>query len=333
MLAVSRQWPFVSWKSEAMGSHAIGWSAFTLALVCGSTFTPFAKALGTSLKPLSLLFISEALTLLFVGLSFGILPMLRGLLVRSRRELVALAVMGLSGGVVGPFLWFFGLEYTSAVNAAFFGKADLVFLLLLGSLFVGERVRHHQLLASGVILFGLVVIALHGFTDGIELHIGDGLIVASVFFYSLSSAIIRKELHSLPPQITILGRSIIALLTFFLLSPFVPQSFAGELAAFPQELVLLLVGFAFVSRFLNAFLFYEALERLPLTVITPVGTFDVILTSLVAYMLLGEPLQWYHAFGGIFIIAGNLMLQMLGVHTSDESEEQHAVERLAHRGT
>ena len=316
-----------------MGSNAIGWSAFCMALLCGATFTPFAKALGTSLKPLSLLFISEALTLAFVSLSFGLVPMLRALFSRSRREMAALAAMGLCGGVVGPYLWFLGLEYTSAVNAAFFGKADLVFLLLLGSLFVGERVRHHQLLASGVILFGLIVIALRGFSDGIHLQTGDGLIVASVFFYSLSSAIIRKELQTLPPQITVMGRSFVALTTFFLLSPFVPQSFAAEFAAFPQELVLLLVGFAFVSRFLNAFLFYEALERLPLTVITPVGTFDVLLTSIVAYALLGEPLEWHHALGGLFIIGGNLMLQVIGVHKDESTEEQHAVERLAHRGT
>lgn len=333
MLNVSRQWPFVSWKAAPMGSAAVGWSAFALALVCGSTFTPFAKALGTSFRPMSLLFISEALTLAFVSLSFGFLPMLRSLLTHSRREKAWLVAMGLCGGVIGPFCWFLGLEHTSAVNAAFFGKTDLVFLLFLGSVFVGERVRQHQLFACGVILFGLIVIALRGFTDGVHLQSGDGLMVASVFFYSLSSAIIRKELQHLPPQITIMSRSMIALATFFLLSPFVQESFASELTSFPQELVLMLVGFAFVSRFLNAFLFYEALERLPLTVITPVGTFDVLLTSLVAFLVLGEPLQWYHAVGGVFIIGGNLMLQMLGVHEGADAEEQHVVERLAHRST
>jgi drug/metabolite transporter (DMT)-like permease len=331
MLQVNRYWPYVHWKHETMGSQAAGWMALTLSLFCGSTFTPFAKTLSGSLSPLVLLFISEILTLTFVSFSFGLLPMFRQLARCDRKTLVPLLLMGLCSGVAGPFLWFTGLEHTSAVNAIFFGKIELVFLLLLASFYIHERVTRTHLLASAVILAGVIIIALRGFTDGVNFQIGDLAIMGSAFCYALGSSIFRRRLSHLHPELAVLSRALVAISAFFLLSPFINHTLIGEAKAFPAYLLPTLFSFAFISRFLNTFTFYEAAEHLPLTIIYPVMMLDVVASAILAHFILGESLAWFHVVGGAFIIAGNLLLHRLGVHDDDQHLEQHAVERLAHR--
>ena len=44
---------------------------------------------------------------------------------------LALFAVAICSGLVGPLLWFWGLSYTEAVNAAFFGRADIVILIVL----------------------------------------------------------------------------------------------------------------------------------------------------------------------------------------------------------
>lgn len=331
MLVLKRHWPYVHWRSD--GELAAGWTSLGVTILCGATFTPFAKSLSAHLSPLSLLFISEVLTLAFVSMSFGIVPMLRKLAEFDRKTLLPIIAMGLASGVAGPFLWFYGLQSTSAVNAVFFGKLELVFLLFLAATFVGERITSRHVIASIIILFGTTIIGLKGFTDGMELALGDVAIIGSAFCYSLGSCIFRKYLVHLAPEIPVLARAITAISAFFLASPFLHHPFIAEVQQFPSALLPILIGFAFVSRFLNTFAFYETAERLELSVIYPLLMIEVLLSALLATVMLGETLVWYHLVGGLFIIGGNVALQTFGVHDDEEHLEKHAVQRIAHRAT
>jgi drug/metabolite transporter (DMT)-like permease len=102
---------------------------------------------------------------------------------------------------------------------------------------------------------------------------------------------------------------------------------------FPSYLIPTLLSFAFISRFLNTFTFYEAAEHLALSVLYPVLMLEVIGSALLAHVILGEQLAWYHVAGGLLIIVGNIALQKYGVHADEKHLEQHAVERLAHRAS
>lgn len=331
MLNFTRQWPYVQWFHGGMGERAVGWTAVAIAVVCGSTFTPFAKSLSGALSPLSLLFVSEALTLSFVTFSFGLLPMVRSVATANRRTILALLAVGVMSGVGGPLLWFIGLHYTTAVNAVFFGKTEIVFLLFIASRYLHERVTWAHVLVSSVAIIGAVTIGLKGFTDGLLPSIGDMAIVGSAFAYSLGGCVFRKHLSHLAPQIAVLTRSLVAIGAFFIVAPFVERPFIDEVRAFPLHLIPILLGFAFISRFLNTFMFYEAAERLELSRIYPAFMLDVIGTTTIAVIVLGETLQWYHVLGGTLILASNVGLQRLGVRNDDEQLEHHVVDRVAHR--
>lgn len=305
-----------------MTDAGIGWLALSTSILAGSTFNAFAKTLSGALTPLSLVFISEILVLTFVVLSFGLLPILRSFSRLGGSSALKLLAMGCCSGVLAPGLWFTGLSMTSAVNANFFGKAEMLFVLLIAAFFLHEKITRSHLLAAASVAAGLVIIALRGFTESVTPQIGDLLIILATVCFASGNAIYRKWLHHVPAHIALCTRSSTAVAAFLLISPFLPHSIAEEAAVFPLALLPALVGFGFISRFINSVAFYEAIERLPMSSISLVGSLDVILSTTVAYAMLGEPVGWYHFLGGAFVILGTLLLELLHEAPSDHAAEQ-----------
>lgn len=317
------RWPFIRWKSESASNAAIGGIALTVTTLSGATFNGFAKKLTSALSPLSLLFLSEVLTAFFVLFSFGVLPTIKSILHLNRKELFWVTIVGALTGVIGPFLLFAGLTYTTAINAGLFGNMQMVFMVVLAHFILKEKMTSAHYSASFTILAGTVIISLKGFTDGLTLQFGDALIIASGLAYAYGSIYYRKFLFHVEPHIALFSRSIIAIVTFFIVSPFVPHPFIAEMHALPSSLIPTLIGFAFIARFLNSVTFYESIKRLDVTTVSLVGSLGVIASTLFAYLYLGEPIAWYHFVGGAFIILGTVLLELLGAHPTSEHLEKH----------
>lgn len=307
----------------------IGWLALSTSILAGSTYTVFAKILSTDLSPLSLVFVSELLVLTFVVLSFGLVPIVRAFAELGAGRMGKLLAMGLLSGVVGPGLWFTGLSMTSAVNANFFSKAEMLFVFLLAGLFLREKITRSHFLAAGCIAAGLVIIALRGFSETVTPQAGDMLIILATVSFALGNCIYSKWLHHVPSHVALCARSTTAVIAFFLVSPFVPHSLAAEASTFPLALIPALLGFGFISRFINSVAFYESIERLPMSSISLVGSVDVILSTVVAYAVLGEPVGWYHFLGGGFVILGTLLLELLHEprteHAAEQRQQRHRI--------
>lgn len=311
-------------------SAGIGWVALSTSILAGSTYNSFAKILSPALTPLSLVFISELLVLVFVVASFGALPIVRRCFSLTKRDAAWLLIIGMINGLVGPGLWFTGLSMTSAVNAGFFGKIEMIFLLVCASLFLKERITRTHVLAMCTILAGMIVISLKGFTEGLQpIQAGDALIVCAALSFAMGSVLCSKFARHLPPHILLAARSTTAITGFLAISFFIPHTLAAEVQSFPVALIPALIGFGFISRFINSVSFYEALEHLPVSTITLTGAVDVILGTVVAYAILAEPLYWYHLLGGAFLVSGMLILELLGTKRTPKDIE-HSV-RQRHR--
>jgi drug/metabolite transporter (DMT)-like permease len=199
----------------------------------------------------------------------------------------------------------------------------MVFLTLLAVVVLRESFHRAHALSIFTILGGIIIIALRGFTDGIELSVGDFIVVVSCLCYATGGIVFRKFLPHADPNIVILTRSMVGMTAFFLLSPFVSHPLVAEIAAFPLQVLPVLLGFAFISRFLNLFSFYEAMERLPVTTVSLCLNLPVIGSILFSAWFLGESVELYHFVGGAFIIAGALMLEMAGMHPSEQHLDKH----------
>lgn len=311
-----------------MTEAGVGWLALSTAILAGATYNSFAKILSPVFSPLSLVFVSELLVFAFVLLTFGAVPTLKACLKLSRRDVAWLFILGCINGIVGPGLWFAGLSMTTAVNAGLFGKIEMVFLIGLAAFVLRERVTRAHVLAMCAILAGMISISLKGFAEGPQgVQVGDALVVCAALSFAMGSVLCRKNAKHLPPHILLGARSLTAIAGFVVLSQFVSHSLGDELRALPLAVVPALIGFGFISRFVNSVAFYEALERLPVTTISLSAAIDIVLGTAVAWAMLGEPLHWYHGLGGAFIVAGTLILELLGTHPTEEALEHHVRQR------
>ena len=311
-----------------MTDAGIGWLALSTSILAGATYNSFAKALSPALFPLSLVFLSELLVLTFVLLTFGAVPILRSCRKLSRSDVAWLFAIGSLNGLVGPALWFTGLSMTSAVNAGFFGKVEMAFLLVCAAFFLKEKVTRAHVLAMCAILAGMAVISLKGFTQGLQpIQPGDALIVAAALSFATGSVLCRKFASHLKPHLLLGARSLTAIVAFIAVIPFVEHGIADEIRLFPVALLPALLGFGFISRFVNSVAFYEALERLPISTISLSGAIDVILGTVVAWAMLGEPIGWYHFLGGGFIVLGVVLIELLGTHPTEQALEHHVRQR------
>lgn len=313
-ISTSHAWPCIRKKIALRSTSAVGGVALAVCILSGSTFTTFAKLLSSSLSAASLLFVSELLTAFFVLFSFGVVPVFRAFVGVRRQDAVWLIAMAACSGVLGPLLLFSGLSFTTAINANFFGRTDILFLIVLAHVTLREAFTRAHALSLATIAIGIVTISLHGFTEGISLKIGDVLIIGSAFGYALGAIIFRGKLKHIEPHIALFARSSIALTVFFLISPFLHHPFIDEISAMPARLLPALIGFAFLSRFLNSVTYYMALDRLKVSTVTIVGTLDIVCATAFAFLLLGEAVEWYHVLGGICIITGNILFEYLGNH-------------------
>lgn len=310
----------------------IGWAALTTSIFSTATYNIFAKILTDGLTPLSLIFVSETLTIFFALLFFGAVPAVKKIIHLKKSNILPLILVGIFNGIVGPFLWFFGLHYTSAVNAMLFSSTEMVFLLLLGVFLMKESFTRFHFLSTVVILMGVVTISLRGFSAGFALQPGDLLLLAAAFSFSCGSITFRKYLHHVDPQLVILARSSLPVLMFFFISPFLKVPFIEEISAFPLALIPVLLGFGLISRFLNTFSFYEALEHLPVSTVSLFSNLTMVVGISIAYFFLGESVELYHLFGGAFIVIGVLILEFVGYHPTEEHLEIHLTEKKHSRG-
>jgi drug/metabolite transporter (DMT)-like permease len=318
------QRPFLRFtRRQTLGERAIGGVALAVSTAAGSTFNAFAKSLSAALSSLSLLFVSELLTLVFILFSFGLLPVLKSIGHLKRNQLLWLGVVAVLSGVLGPILLFSGITMTSAINAGFFGKMQIIFVLILARIVLKEQMTIAHLWAIVCIFFGITIIMLQGLTKGLVLQTGDLLILSSTLCYAAGAISFRAKLRKLEAYIATFFRSGIAVTFFFLASPFIAHPFIMELHEMPVTLFPSLIGFAFFARFLNSVTHYAALDRLHVGTVSLVGSLDIIGATFFSFLYLGEAIAWYHYMGGAFIILGNALLNLMGTHeTEKELEEQ-----------
>lgn len=326
-----RHWTGIPVLQGRTSSRTIGWIALAVCILSASTYNAFAKILTGALSPLSLFFLSELLTGLFVIFSYGLMPVVRSIAKLPRRAILALLAIGLTNGTIAPLLLFPGLRMSSAVNASLFGNMEMVFLIVLAVAVLHEPFRREHALSICTMIAGVLIIALRGFTEGLHFQAGDALLILSSLSFATGSAIFRKFLHRTEPQLILFMRAAVAISCFFLISPFLRHPLIEEIQAFPLTLLPVLLGFAFISRFLNIFTFYESLDRLPVTIVSLFYNLTVITSILFAWWMLREPIMGYHVVGGLFIILGTILLEVAGVHPSPQHLARHLRQRSAHR--
>lgn len=283
--------------------------AFSTLLFAGS-YNALAKGLTPFLSPVSLLILSEALTAVFILMTFGVVPLFRKFLEMDRKSVCIAILVGLISSTVAPLLFFSGLARTSAMNASLLSATEMLFIIILGRVVLGEHLSRAQMIGGGTILFGILFINVAPGNSAFAVHSGDILITLGGVTWATGTILFKKYLSHLMPELTLVIRNLTGIVVASFAGMLISHPLVAEVSAFPVDKILLLLAFTFFSRYLSLMCFYEALERLPATVLSLIDIALPVSGLVFAYLILGEHLESYQLAGGVFIVCGLLIEQI-----------------------
>jgi drug/metabolite transporter (DMT)-like permease len=289
-------------------------------LLFEGTYNALAKDVTHFLSPMSLVILSESLTAFFVIATIGIISLGRELLRANGRELFTAMLIGVLNSALAPYLWFLGLQNTTAVNASILYGSNILFLLAFNYLFLNEKINRVQLQGASIVLAGVLLIATGGGVMSFSAHQGDVLIILANLVFSSGTILFKRHLSHFHPEAALFLRNISGIVTAVFVSALISHPFVEEISGFPIEYVSSLLAFAFFSRFLNLSFFYGALERLPATTCGLIMNAAPLSGMFFAAMLLHEEVYAYHMVGAMLIIFG-LMLEQVSRNTLIHAKE------------
>ena len=262
-----------------------------------------ARALHTDIPPIALSFWRWT-TALLILLPFA-LPGLRAqwpLLLRHWPLLTLLGILGITNYNTFAYL---GLQDTTATNGVLLSSATPVIIVALSFLLLKQRVRVPQLLGILLSLVGVVVIATEGRPQslgGMTLNRGDLWILAAGLDWALYSVCLRwrpPELEPLTFLSAIMGIGLIPLIGLYAWDLALGHRFAinatnlgaiGYVGLFPSVL-----AYIFWNRAVHEMGANRTGQYMHL-----MPAFGALLATLV----LGERLLWFHAVGAGLIALG-----------------------------
>jgi drug/metabolite transporter (DMT)-like permease len=187
-------------------------------------------------------------------------------------------------------------------TASLLSKTSILFSLVFGVVWLGDRWNVQQLIGSALSLIGVFVIS---FQPGDYLRVGSLLVVGSSLMYALHAAIAKRY-----------GGDI-DLMSFFFFRLLATSTVLLALALVTREWTwpggrawLLIILTATFDVVVSRLLYYRALRMLTMSYHTIVLTLSPIVTSLWALLLFGTHPSVQEAIGGAAVIAGVIVVSL-----------------------
>ncbi|MGQ9478148.1 MAG: DMT family transporter [Candidatus Bipolaricaulia bacterium] len=287
------------------GGRAQGYLLVLIAVVLWAGLGVIGKGLyRLGVEPLTVVTFR---TLFACGLLFAILALLEpGLLQVQARRLPALVLYGLVAVALNYACYFYALKYTTVTAAIVIVYAHPALVALLARPIFGEPLDRWKLLALGLTLSGVFLVAQGYAPEGFALNLRGALLaLAAAFaitFYNLMGKRLLRDLDSW----TIIAYGFlfggIALLGWW--------GWKGEhRLAYPGLAWGLIVLLAVFPSILAYGLYLRALGRLEAGRAAIIATLEPVLASLLAFLALGELVEPLQVLGGLLVLGGVIILQ------------------------
>lgn len=199
------------------------------------------------------------------------------------------------------------IAFVDPGTASLLGKTATVFSVLIGVVWLGERLNGVQALGAVAAMAGAAIIA---FQPGDYLRFGALLVIVSSLAYAIHTALVKRD-----------GEQI-EFVNFFLFRLFASAAFLFPMAGLRGAWVLpdgmtwlLLILTASVDVVLSRTLYYATLRRLPMSVHSIVLTLSPAVSIVVALLLFGERPTLQQSIGGVVVLLGVLLVTLAGART------------------
>ena len=223
-----------------------------------------------------------------------------------RQHWATLILLGFLGMWICGAVVYFALKYTTATNGTLIYTTSPIIVVILEWQFRGRKMVPRELIGILLSIIGIFAIVFKGSLQQLlelEFSLGDLLILVSAISFALYSLILKREVFSEVPSLTMFA--IVSCAGAITLLPFAVFEIV-YFQAFPTggKEWLNITGMVFISSILAFLIFQIGVKH--------VGPS---LTSLFMYLLplygvglsvifLNESIEIYHIFGSILIISG-----------------------------
>jgi len=291
-------------------------SALTVALLFGVCFSldktllgylhPFALAAWTHLIASAFLFIINfspfrEIILDFINQKSEVENYI------TRKEYLILFLTAVFGSLIAPALYLSGLFIITAVNAAFLANAGIIFIIILGVLFLKEKVWKKDFIGFAFLLIGAIFLSTNNLQNLYfnQTLFGSILVISASFFWSMDTILskflsFKRNIIFITALKTLIGGSIL-----FIVSLIMGLSFS-----LPSDKVPLLLFIGLVCLSFSLPLIYFAIRFIGSTRTGSIFSLSSLFGAITAFLALGEPLSVLQLSFGILMISGVYILYM-----------------------
>jgi drug/metabolite transporter (DMT)-like permease len=291
-----------------------------LALMSAALFgasTPLAKLLLVSVDP----WMMAGLLYLGAGIGLGIVHLSRKVLLLPSVEsplrgsdVPWLALVVLTGGILGPLLLMFGLQQTDAAGASLLLNLEGLATMGIAWIAFRENVDRRLLLGAGAILSGAVLLSWQGHAS---FQWGSLLIAGACLCWGIDNNLTRKLSSADPVQVAMLKGLVAGSVNLVL------AMILG--AKFPSAATVLIVGVVgFFGYGVSLVLFVLGLRYLGTARTGAYFSLAPFVGAGLSVLLLGDPIS------PMLSIAGCLMGVGLWLHLAERHEHEHSHDLLEH---
>jgi len=280
--------------SRTITEVARGYIYALVAAVCGGSITVLIKILLEKNGPIpitGLSFFISGLMLLFYRP--GLKP--------ARASVPYLLFLGLVGAALSPLMYTYGLNQTTAVNAALLANGEVLFTTIIAYSVFGERLGRAQALRGLLIVAGLIVVTTDldithiAFLQGI---VGNILVLGSTVGWAVENNLLvlatkRFDVASLSKFRSLIGGVVVMAVVIL-------GGYTFDFT-FYDDLVLLLLGLAITGA---TALFIAAIKRLGAIRMLLVWSVSTVFGAVFALVFLGEQITVGQLAGGALILLG-----------------------------
>jgi drug/metabolite transporter (DMT)-like permease len=205
---------------------------------------------------------------------------------------------------VNTNLGFLAMRYVEPGTASTLSRTSIVFGVGLGVLWLGERLTRVQSAGALLAIAGAILVSVQ---PGDHLRAGSLIVVVATFLYALHSAVVKRWGGQMPFLEFFFFRLAATTTVLFVLG--VAQ---GQLEWPGPTAWLILLLAATVNVVLSRGLYYLALRRLDMTVLTIALTLSPVVTWLWSIPLFGGRPTPIELVGGVMIVAGVVVVSASG---------------------
>jgi len=220
-------------------------------------------------------------------------------LVEAGNPWKVLAGVGLSSAVA-IILFFYAIQLIDPAIVSFYTRADNIFAVLMGVVFLRERFNSLEGLGVGIALLGSLVTTYRG---GQMLMIGLGLCLFSSLMEGFTVILVKMAVRRVSPLVVIFYRSLLASVIAL-----VYGLATGRLQMPDGKTMAIIAVASLAGSFLANVTFYASLARIDVTRATAIKTLQPFFVLMAAYLVFTTLPTSRQVLGGAIIVTGILCL-------------------------